>query len=44
VLDFYERWTAEPVTPGYQYNTTTGPINRGDHEAAAVSTSSTAST
>jgi 5-methylthioadenosine/S-adenosylhomocysteine deaminase len=43
VLDFYERWTAEPVTPGYQYNTTTGPITRSDH-AAAVSTSSTAST
>jgi 5-methylthioadenosine/S-adenosylhomocysteine deaminase len=28
VLDFYERWTSEPVAPGYAYNTTTGPITR----------------
>jgi 5-methylthioadenosine/S-adenosylhomocysteine deaminase len=26
VLDFYNRWTAEPIAPGYQYNTTTGPL------------------
>jgi 5-methylthioadenosine/S-adenosylhomocysteine deaminase len=27
VLEFYERWTAQPVAPGYQYNTSTGPVD-----------------
>jgi hypothetical protein len=26
VLQFYERWTSEPVAPGYAYNTMSGPI------------------
>jgi len=34
VLEFYERWTAQPVAPGYQYNTSTGPV---DGKGAATS-------
>ena len=38
VLDFYERWTAQPVTPGYQYNTTTGPLRAEGMETEQVTT------
>jgi 5-methylthioadenosine/S-adenosylhomocysteine deaminase len=39
VLDFYERWVAEPVAPGYQYNTTTGPLQgSGAEEARTTAT------
>ena len=27
VLGFYEHWTNEPAAPGYDYNTTTGPLH-----------------
>ncbi|MDE0290259.1 MAG: hypothetical protein OXM88_17035, partial [bacterium] len=29
LFDFYRPWAEEPMVPGYEYNTTTGPVGFG---------------